>query len=323
MNQVRPRIVFSPEYDIKFFGVEKLHPFDSCKYSRAWNKLLHQFGGDLRKITVVPEEEASTSELELVHSTDYLLTLLKDSQFLAKALEVLPLAIIPSKLIDWSVLRPMRLATKGTIIAAKQALECGVAVNLSGGYHHASRDSAEGFCIYSDIAVAIQKLRQEKVLEVDDKVIVIDLDAHQGNGTERVFYKDRNVYIFDMYNKDIYPQDRWARKRIDYDFPLDSKTDDVTYLNELEKGLERLIEQVQDAKVVFYNAGTDIYDKDPLGKLRISAQGILERDKLVLNSCVKANIPCAMVLSGGYTRESYELVARTVSYILEIWGIHK
>ena len=157
---------------------------------------------------VKPEIEVSTDELSAVHSLSYLSDLVKSPQYLAQALEIPPLALIPYKFIDASVLYPMRLATKGTILAAESALENQIAVNLSGGYHHARRDNGEGFCIYSDIGVAIYQLRNSQKIKFDDKVLVIDLDAHQGNGIARIFYEDKNVLIFDMYNKDIYPKDK-------------------------------------------------------------------------------------------------------------------
>ena len=269
---------------------------------------------------VKPEIEVSTDELSAVHSLSYLSDLVKSPQYLAQALEIPPLALIPYKFIDASVLYPMRLATKGTILAAESALENQIAVNLSGGYHHARRDNGEGFCIYSDIGVAIYQLRNSQKIKFDDKVLVIDLDAHQGNGIARIFYEDKNVLIFDMYNKDIYPKDTWARKRIDYNIPLNSDTGDSEYLNQLKRELPKFLENQKYAKIAFYNAGTDIYERDSLGKLRISKEGVLERDKFVFNSLVELGIPFVMVLAGGYTKESYKLVAESVSYLLKTWA---
>ncbi|WP_339377582.1 histone deacetylase family protein [Calothrix sp. NIES-2100] len=312
----KPKIIFSPKYDIQFFGLEKLHLFDSCKYGRAWKKLKNKFGEKLDNWTKCPETEVSIDELSTVHTKAYLSELITNSQYLSRALEIPPLALVPNKLIDKKVLYPMRLATRGTIMAAECALEDGISVNLSGGYHHASREQGDGFCIYSDIGVAIYQLKQSGKLKSDDKVIVIDLDAHQGNGIARIFYEDRSVVIFDMYNADIYPLDMWARKRIDANIPLSQGTDDSVYIDKLERELPSFIENQRDAKIAFFNAGTDIYERDPLGKLSISKQGVLKRDKFVLNSLINLDIPCAMVLGGGYTKESYELVADSIYDIL-------
>ena len=314
--KIQPKVIFSPKYDIRFFGIENLHPFDSCKYGKVWKELKKRLGTNLDKWKISPKREASKDELSTVHTKAYLSDLITNSQYLSQALEILPLAIIPYKLIDEFILSPMRLATMGTILAAELALENRITVNLSGGYHHASRENGEGFCIYSDIGVAIYQLRESGKIKPDDKVLVIDLDAHQGNGIARIFYEDKNVLIFDMYNKDIYPQDKRARKRIDVDIPLHSDTKDSVYLGELKTKLPLFLESQKDAKIAFYNAGTDIYKKDPLGKLHISKQGILERDKFVFDSLISYNIPCAMVLAGGYTKESYKLITNSVYYIL-------
>ncbi|WP_414543804.1 histone deacetylase [Nostoc sp. CCY0012] len=320
MSRIKPTLIFSHKYNIHFFGIEKLHPFDGCKYGRAWKELKNIFGENLDNWTKCPEREVSSNELSTVHTKIYLSELITNSQYLSKALEIPPLALVPYKLIDRTVLSPMRLATRGTIMAAEAALEDGISVNLSGGYHHASRKKGEGFCIYSDIGVAVYELRQSGKIKSDDKVLMIDLDAHQGNGIARIFDEDKSVFIFDMYNKDIYPKDLWARKRINTDIPLNYGTKDSVYIDNLKRELPLFLKNQRDAKIAFYNAGTDIYEKDPLGKLSISKQGVLERDKFVLNSLIDFGIPCAMVLGGGYTKESYELVVDSICYILKTWA---
>ena len=139
---------------------------------------------------------------------------------------------------DWRVLRPMRWATAGTVLAAREAMRTGgLAVNLSGGYHHASRDRGEGFCVYSDIGIAITMLRDAGVLAPDDRVVYVDLDAHQGNGVARVFVDDPRVFIFDVYNELIYPRDAHARRRIDCDLPVPPGCDDGRYLSLLRAEL--------------------------------------------------------------------------------------
>jgi histone deacetylase 11 len=319
MFTIKPKVIFSPKYDIRFFGVEQLHPFDSCKYGRVWKKLQKTFGKNLDNWTISPDREVSKAELSTVHTQEYLSESIRNSQYLGQALELPPLRFVPYKLIDQAILSPMRLATRGTIIAAESALESGIAINLSGGYHHANREQGKGFCIYSDIGVAINQLRQSGKIKSDDKILVIDLDAHQGDGISRIFYEDKNVFIFDMYNKDIYPQDIWARQRINFDIPLDSGTKDSEYFAKLKSKLPLFLENFKDAKIAFYNAGTDIYERDFLGKLSITKEGVLARDKFVFNSLMDWEIPCIMVLSGGYTKESYKLVANSICDILNTW----
>jgi histone deacetylase 11 len=250
---IRPKVVYSKGYDIKFLGLEKLHPFDSCKYSRAWNVLVERFGDHLIANSLVPLESVNTNTLNMVHTADYLHSLQR-SHFVAKSLELASLRFLPISILDSRVLQPMRLATMGTIMAAEAALENGLAINLSGGYHHASIDRGEGFCIYSDIAVAIAMLRQSQKLQVKDQIAIVDLDAHQGNGLARIFHDDSSIRILDMYNQHIYPHDIWAQKRIDCAIPLASGTKDALYLELLKERLPAFLnEKSERPKIAFYN----------------------------------------------------------------------
>ncbi len=328
LTKIRPRLVYSPEYDIRWLGLEKLHPFDSCKYSRTWQVLIdsprerlrQRFGDRLQSATITPTVPAPAELLQTIHTPEYLQQLTR-SRHVAQALELASLAWVPSSILDRHVLQPMRLATMGTVIAAKTALETGIAINLSGGYHHASRDRGSGFCVYSDIAIAIASLRQSGQLITTDSIAIIDLDAHQGNGLARIFEFDRTVHILDMYNQDIYPQDRQAINRIDRNLPLAAGTRDAEYLDKLQQYLPSFLSSIERPKIAFYNAGTDIYEDDPLGRLKISAEGLLARDLFVFQTLIAAGIPVVMVLSGGYAPESYQLVARSVGEVWEIWGL--
>jgi histone deacetylase 11 len=316
--KIQPKLVYSPGYDIRWLGLEKLHPFDSCKYSRTWQVLCDLFGDGLQSATITPTAPAPVALLQTIHTPEYLQQL-TNSHHIAQALELPSLAWVPSGILDRHVLQPMRLATMGTTIAAKAALESGIGINLSGGYHHASRDRGSGFCVYSDIAIAIASLRQSGQLTASDSVVIIDLDAHQGNGVARIFENDSAIHILDMYNRDIYPQDDRAIDRIDCNLPLSSGTQDPEYLDKLQQHLPAFLQQIRP-KIAFYNAGTDIYEHDPLGRLKISAAGILARDRFVFEILVTAGIPVVMVLSGGYTTESYQLVARSIGEVWETWG---
>jgi histone deacetylase 11 len=315
-TKVRPKLVYSPGYDIRWLGLEKLHPFDSCKYSRTWKVLCDRFGDGLQSATITPTAPAPVEMLQTIHTPEYLQQL-THSRHIAEALELASLAWVPSGILDRHVLQPMRLATMGTVIAAKAALEHGIAINLSGGYHHASRDRGSGFCVYSDIAIA--SLRQSGQLTPTDSIAIIDLDAHQGNGLARIFDRDSSIHILDMYNRDIYPQDALAIARIDRNLPLASGTRSAEYLDKLQQHLPAFLQQIRP-KIAFYNAGTDIYEDDPLGRLKVSAQGILARDRFVLETLVTTGIPVVMVLSGGYTAESYQLVSRSVGEVWKTWG---
>lgn len=314
-----PAIVYAPQYNIGFFGVERLHPFDSRKYGRAWAGLRERFGARLRDHHVRPAGPISDADLRTVHTDPYLDRDLRSAAYVARALEVPPLARAPRWLIDWRVLRPIWWAAAGTITAAREALARGFALNLSGGYHHASQARGEGFCVYSDIGVAVAVLRRDGDLAGGDRVLYIDLDAHQGNGVARVFERDPTVFIFDVYNREIYPCDSQARRRIDCDLPVPSGYDDGRYLGTLRRELPRFLDAFSGPgpRLAVYNAGTDVFAGDPLGRLSVSAEGVFERDRFVIDELSRRGIPCLMLPSGGYTRESYRLIARTATWVLE------
>lgn len=319
----RPRIVYARQYNIGFAGVERLHPFDARKYGRAYATLRRTFGGALKRRMVRPRRPVSREELLAVHTPQYLARL-RDSAYVARALEVPPLRHVPAWLLDRLVLRPMRWATAGTILAAREAMRCGLAINLSGGYHHAGPDSGEGFCIYNDIALAIAALRQSGDLTPDDRVAYVDCDAHQGNGVCRAFATDRRVFIYDLYNRAIYPADPEAKRRIDCDVPISANYVDAQYLGALRSTLPAFLDGVAKAgpvRFAIYNAGTDIYRGDPLGALAVTAAGVLKRDRFVLRQLIDRNIPTVMLPSGGYTRESFQLIADSVADALQAWPI--
>lgn len=313
-----PCVVYSPRYNIGFYGLERLHPFDTRKYGRVWKRLKRHFGSDLRHLHVEPMRAASREELLRVHPPE-LLARLQDSKFLASALEVPSVRHLPWWAIDRHVLRPMRWATRGTIVAAQNALKCGFAINLSGGYHHAKPDQCEGFSIYADAAIAVASLRSDGLISEAARVIMIDTDAHQGNGVCYAFMDDPRVFIFDVFNCKIYPSfDKKSRNRIDCPVEVTAACSDSEYLELLSSKLPGFLDSVCNSSVglAIHNAGTDVYLHDPLGGLGLSANTILQRDLFVAQELRKRSIPSVMLLSGGYTRESHRLVADSVIKLL-------
>ena len=312
------KIVYSPHYNISFFGIEWLHPFDSRKYGRAWRLLRRQFGTALFRHHIDVDRPASNEELSLVHTPEYL-NALRSSPVIASALEIPLLGLLPGWLLAWRVLRPMRWAVRGSVIAARAALQNGAAINLSGGYHHAKPDQGEGFCVFSDIALIVQQLRREKLLQPADTIIYVDLDAHQGNGVCHQFLSDERVLIFDMYNGDIYPRsDFQARDRINSNVPLPCDCPAHEYLEALRQRLPPFLAAQAGAtpRLAIYNAGTDVFVGDQLGGLCLSGDDILNRDLFVIQQLRQHRIPFVMLLSGGYSRQSHRLVANTVARLL-------
>jgi histone deacetylase 11 len=214
----------------------------------------------------------------------------------------------------------MRWATMGTILGAREAMKTGLAINLGGGYHHASQDAGEGFCIYSDIALAVADLRQAGLLSPHQKVVYIDLDAHQGNGVCHVFFDDSRIFIFDMYNGFIYPGDTKAKRRIDCPIALPINCGENDYMRALQSKLPGFLDALAragDVAFAIYNAGTDIVRGDTLGLMNVSESGVLKRDIFVLDQLADRKIPTLMLTSGGYTRDSFRLIAATLASLMD------
>jgi len=315
-----PAIVYSRHYNISLFGMERLHPFDSRKFGRAWRVLRRHFGRQLDAMSVRPPGPADPQLLQAIHRSDYL-DKLGSPRYVAQALELPFVARLPAWLIDWRILRPMRWATMGTVVAAREALHRGLAINLGGGFHHAKPNGGEGFSIYADIPIAIAALHANSHLAPEARIAYIDLDAHQGNGVCYALRHNPYVTIFDMYNSTIYPAyDVRARERIDVDIPLTSATTEAEYLELLESRLPTMLDEIEltaPVELAIYTAGTDVFAGDPLGGLNLSAGGVLRRDRFTIGTLRARNIPTVMLTSGGYTQTSYKLIADSVIALVE------
>lgn len=310
-------IVFHPSYDISFGGLEKiLHSFDGSKYGKVFSHLTQNLGLDSKR-TFAPEGPITDEQLSRVHTQEYLSSLNQSSRTVARIAEVALLAYLPNFVIQRILLTPMRWATAGAIRATDLALHHGWAINLGGGYHHAKHDRGSGFCVFADISLAALHALETYPDKVK-KVLIIDLDAHQGNGHEAInihMELTESVHIFDLYNATIYPQDRDAQDGIDYNIPVRSGIQDKAYLNLLRYHVPRALNATQP-DLIIYNAGSDIFEKDPLGRMNISAQGIIARDEFVFRQAERRNIPIVMILSGGYTNDSADIISSSLENIL-------
>ena len=170
---------------------------------------------------------------------------------------------LPASILRWRVLDPMLLATQGSIDAGCLALEKKWAINIGGGFHHASGDSGGGFCVYADITLAVKHLRKYHGDRVQ-RVMIVDLDAHQGNGYEKDFLDDEQTFIVDFYNHYIFPNDIEAKRAISVDITIANRDDDDSYLGKLKKVMPEALNTFKPDFVV-YNAGTDCLKNDPLG----------------------------------------------------------
>jgi len=306
--QLKYPIIYHPRYNITACGIEKIHHFDSRKYGRAFDFLLKS--NVLSKDTKIHKPAHIIRALLFKgHSKMYLLKLCY-SLIISRIVEI-PLVFLPASLLRWRLLEPMGLATQGTIDGGMMALEKSWAINLSGGYHHASYHGGGGFCVYTDISMCINHLRKyfgERV----KKAMIIDLDAHQGNGHERDFLGDPNVMIVDAYNHSIYPADKEAKRAIGVDIRVYKGDSDDDYLGKLEKNITPAIANFQP-DFILYNAGTDCLQGDPLGDLNVTADGIIRRDEFVFSLAFENKIPILMVLSGGYQKSNAQVIADSIA----------
>jgi len=184
----------------------------------------------------------------------------------------------------------------GTMKACEYALKYGIAMNIAGGTHHAYSNHGEGFCLLNDQAIAARHLLRKKLVT---KILIVDLDVHQGNGTAEIFQNDISVYTFSMHGKNNYP---FKKENSDLDIELADGTGDEEYLKILKEILPNLIEK-QEPDFIFYLSGVDILSTDKLGKLSCSIEGCKERDKFVLQTCHSLKIPVEVSLGGGYSPE--------------------
>ena len=238
-------------------------------------------------------EPCSVETLKEAHTEDYI------NKIKNKTLDKNEIRKIGFPLVD-SVVRRSFIATGGTVLATKLALNYGIACNTAGGSHHATSNEGAGFCVFNDVAVAAKYLTSRGLA---NKILIIDLDVHQGNGNSEIFKNDNQVFTFSMHAKVNYP----AKKSIsDLDIELEENLEDREYIDILKKNLKYLNQEEFD--FVFYIAGVDIHYNDRLGKLKISDNGIFERDELVIDNFFSNKIPICGVLGGGYNEDFHKLV---------------
>jgi histone deacetylase 11 len=303
-------IIYSSKYNMRFFGIENFHPIDTKKFKKIYNSLIKRSG--LKKNQFYKPSPATDAQLKTVHTDQYLKSLRK-SKNIAYILELYVLAIFPNILLRKKILNPIRYATGGTILGLKLALEYGWAINLSGGYHHAKPDKGDGFCVFADIPIAVKLLLRE---DPNLKVLIIDFDAHQGNGHSFIFREESRVAILDIYNSDIFPNDLEAEKYAKFRVPIYPMTEDEEYLELIEKWVPISINEHQP-DIIIYNAGTDVSDFDTIGFLSISEPGIIKRDEMVFKYAFENDIPILMVLSGGYQKKSWFLIWKSIDNLLK------
>ncbi|CAG2176960.1 unnamed protein product, partial [Oppiella nova] len=247
--------------------------------------------------TISPVHEVTRAELQLAHTEQFISDIHYKSSMIAQAAEMYMLRFVPSSFLQSALVTPFKWHTSGTVLAAHMALKYGWAINLGGGFHHASSARAQGFCFFADITMAIQYLW--KYVDEDLNFMIIDLDAHQGNGYELDKFimslrQKKKVYVLDAYNKDIYPMDEMAQNFINTKVELLPNTSDDEYLKQINESIGKALKEFSPSLII-YNAGSDILNGDPLGGLNITEQGLFERDRVVFNFAKNYGIPIVML----------------------------
>src|SRR5574342_1222156 len=268
------------------------HPFPIQKYRLIREQLLADetlAPDDLLEPTLVVP-----TDVRLVHSDEYWEQLTTGSMS-ASAIRRLGL--------PWSeaLVRRSRASVQGTLTAARIAIRDGIAINLAGGTHHAFPDRGEGYCVLNDIAIAVRCLQRDAWMQ---RLAVIDCDVHQGNGTAAIFTGDPDVYTFSLHGANNYPLIKVPGS---LDIGLLDGTGDDEYLRALEPVIPKILTEFRPG-LVFYLAGVDPHERDRLGRLRLTHEGLRARDEYVLRACRDAAIPVAVTLGGGYGHDLQDTV---------------
>jgi acetoin utilization deacetylase AcuC-like enzyme len=282
------RISYSPYY---YADIGENHVFPIKKFELVRDKLLGE--GTVQSSEIFEPQPAGVEDVLLVHTEDYI-SRLRSGTLTAK--EVHKLGLPWSK----SLVRRSFLAVSGTINAAKHALKNGVASNLAGGTHHAFPDRGEGFCVLNDVAVAIEVLKRDDLAK---RFLIVDCDVHQGNGTAFIFKTDETVFTFSIHGAKNYPL---FKEISNLDIELPDRTSDKEYLETLNEALPRVF--LHNPDIIFYLGGADPFEKDKLGRLGLTKNGLMKRDEAVLRFAKERDVPIVTVMSGGYAQDINDTV---------------
>ena len=276
------KIAYHPIYK---HNLPEGHRFPMEKYDLLPQQLLYE--GTCKEENFFKPEIPNNKYFFMVHDPEYV------SDLMNMTLNQKAARKIGFPLNEDLIAREMIIAD-GTIKASEFALKYGIAMNIAGGTHHAFTNKGEGFCMLNDQAIGARNLLQK---ELANKILILDLDEHQGNGTAEIFYNDPTVFTFSMHGKSNYP---FHKEKSDLDIPLENGANDTTYLSILKEVLPDLITK-EHPDFIYYLCGVDVIQTDKLGKLSLTIEGCKERDRFVLQTCKNHNIPVMCSMGGGYS----------------------
>lgn len=283
------KIAFSPIYK---YELPVNHRFPMIKYELLPEQLLYE--GTVTDQNFFFPNALEDHLIQLTHSKDYI------GKLNHQCLSSKEIRNIGFPMSDVLVQRGKHIAN-GTYLAAMHAMQSGIGMNIAGGTHHSFSDHGEGFCLFNDIAIAANILLSKNKVK---KILIVDLDVHQGNGTANIFSNISDVFTFSMHGEKNYPT---RKESSDFDIGMPDKCEDLYYLSCLKEVLPKLLDNVQP-DFIFYLAGVDILESDKLGRLTISKQGCKERDRYVLQLAKDNKIPIAVTMGGGYSPKIADII---------------
>ena len=287
-------VVYNDNYDIP---LPEGHRFVGTKFSDLYNFIKNS--NLYTNLTIHQSKSAPINDVQVVHNRNYVMSVKEGNLSRDQERRInLP----------WSEKLAKRsfLAIQGTLQTSQLALDYGIACHLAGGTHHAFKDCGSGFCVFNDLAYAsITLLNQEKI----NKILILDLDVHQGDGTASICENIDNIFTCSIHCKNNFPFDK---KNSNLDVPIDDEVNDVEYINILTKTLDQ-IESNFTPDIVFYDAGVDVHSNDDLGNLNLTDDGIKKRDEIVCEYFKEKKIPLCTVIGGGYSKNRQELASRHFS----------
>jgi acetoin utilization deacetylase AcuC-like enzyme len=296
------KIAWTPEF---VFDVPKGHKFPMDKYDLLPGQLIHE--GTINEQNLFAPKEIEIKYLQKIHHSDYLNRLFR--------LELTPREQrVTGFLHNEALIKRERMIMEGTRMAVDYAKVFGVAMNIAGGTHHAYTNKGEGFCLLNDLAIAAQYALDADLAQ---KILIIDLDVHQGNGTAEIFRNSEKVFTFSMHGKDNYPL---KKEHSDFDFELPTSCGDDMYQNALKHSLDTILSN-NSFDFIFYQSGVDVLATDKLGKLGLSMNGLKERDRTVIELAHSLNVPLVVSMGGGYSPdvnivvEAHATLYRQIQYL--------
>jgi acetoin utilization deacetylase AcuC-like enzyme len=282
----RSIIIYSPFYNLDL----GTHVFPAQKYSFIYDRIKKD--KDLKDVEIIAPEKANMEDLELVHTNSYLDDLFSFEHTFRTMYSELPLTR--------NIIHSFMYGVGGTVLAMQKSNEYSFCYNIGGGYHHSLPDRAEGFCYLNDVAIATKLYLFHNP---DKKVLIIDLDLHQGNGNSYIFKNHPNVFTFSIHQGNIYPK----KEESNLDIAVEPGIKDKEYLRLLDDSLASIKKDFKP-DLIFYLAGADPYEHDTLGEMKISMNGMKERDLRIVNFSLERNVSTVIVTAGGYAKDPNDTV---------------